>query len=321
MVSFQLWRWSLAGLCASLLALASLQSPASATFGFGETYRLPADEVVPKDLYVIANDVVVEGTVEGDLAVIGRRVLVTGTVKGNTNVLAARIELAGEMSGFIRTIGAAQITPPAASPGSASQGGILAARYLPAGIVAQEAPQPQAASGQSPWLTAALVVIGFALLSAVLLWLAPQALHGPARRLEGRPWLTALIGLLTAQFFLLIPLGTALLAVLMTAFWSWFPAMLLVVFILTGFGLVWFLSPLITGVWLGRWVNARMGRAPESRLMPILAVVLVALLGQIPTLGTIVYLVSFVLAVGALAAPRRPAEAAAPVPVAQSVPA
>ncbi|NTU80757.1 MAG: polymer-forming cytoskeletal protein [Chloroflexales bacterium] len=320
MLATQLWRWSLVGLCASLLALAMGQSPASAAFGFGDTYRLSADQVLPKDLYVIANDIVIEGTVEGDLAVIGRRVLITGTVKGNTNVLAARIELSGYMHGFIRTIGAAQITPPADTPGPARRGTTLPTRFAPASILAQDAPPLQGAGEDLPWRTTALIALGFALLGAALLWLAPQALNGPARRLEGRPWLTALIGLLTAQFFLLIPLGTALLAALMAFFWSWFPAILLVVFIFTGFGLIWFLSPLITGVWLGRRLNAGMGRAPESRVMQVLAVVLVALLGQIPTIGIFVYLASFVLTVGALAAPRRPAELTAAVPIPQAAP-
>ncbi|NTU84894.1 MAG: hypothetical protein HGA45_36940, partial [Chloroflexales bacterium] len=86
MIAGALWRWGLVGLCAALLSLVLGQSPASAAFGFGETYRLAADQTLPKDLYVIANDIVIEGTVEGDLAVIGRRVLITGTVKGNTNV-------------------------------------------------------------------------------------------------------------------------------------------------------------------------------------------------------------------------------------------
>ena len=85
--------------------------------------------------------------------------------------------------------------------------------------------------------------------------------------------------------------------------------------------LLWFLSPLVTGVWLGRWANARLGREREARLAQILAVVLVALLGQLPTVGVVVYLVSFVLAVGALVTPGRRAETAAPAPVAPTIPA
>ncbi|NTU85519.1 MAG: polymer-forming cytoskeletal protein, partial [Chloroflexales bacterium] len=263
---------------------------------------------------------VIEGTVEGDLAVIGRRVLITGTVKGNTNVLAARIELDGQLNGLIRTIGAAQITPRATTPGSTSQGTILPARYVPAGLRAQAAPPAQGSDEEPLWMATALLALGFALLGAALLRRAPQALNEPARRLEGRPWLTALIGILTAQFFVLIPLGTALLALLMAFFWSWFPAVLLVLFIFAGFGLVWFLSPLITGVWLGRWLNARLGRAPKSLPVQLLAVVLVALLGQLPSVGVLVSLVSFVLAVGALAAPRRLAETPTAVPASQTVP-
>lgn len=321
MLAMHLWRWGLAGMVAALLALGASQSPASAAFGFGETYRLAADQALPKDLYVIANEIVIEGAVEGDLAVIGRRVLITGTIKGNTNVLAARIELNGQMDGLIRTIGAAQVTPLGTTSAPISQGATLPARYVPAGLRAQPTLPPQVAAERSPLMATALLVLGFALLGATLLWFTPKVLNEPARRLQGRPWLTALIGILTAQFFVLIPLGTALLALLMASFWSWFPAVLLVLFIVTGFGLLWFLSPLITGVWLGRWANARLGRAPESRAVQLLAIVLVALLGQLPSVGVLVYLVSFVLAVGALAAPRRPAETPAPAPAPQTAPA
>ncbi|HVG99084.1 MAG TPA: polymer-forming cytoskeletal protein, partial [Chloroflexota bacterium] len=102
----------LAVVLASLLALPPAQAPASATFGGGEVYELPAGAVVPKDLYVIASEATIDGTVEGDVAVVARRVRLTGTVKGNTNIVAARIEITGRTAGIVRTVGAAQIIPP-----------------------------------------------------------------------------------------------------------------------------------------------------------------------------------------------------------------
>ncbi len=314
MLAMQLWRWGLVGLGMVLLSLWGGQSPASAAFGFGESYVLRADQALPKDLYVIAKEIVIEGTVDGDLAVIGQRVLINGTIKGNTNVIAARIELNGTMQGLIRTIGAAQITPPEIAPTAGRPYQLLPARYTAPALPAQSIPQIAVASTSPPWQTTLMIALGFSLLTATILWLAPQSLNEPARRLEQRPWLTALTGVLTAQFFVLIPLGTAVLAALMAIFWNWFPALLLVVFIFTGFGLLWFLSPLITGIWLGRQVNLRMGRAPEQWLMQLLGVVLIALIGRVPIVGIVIYLLSFVLAVGAIATVLAPTSSKTPVP-------
>jgi hypothetical protein len=110
----------LAVLVLSILALPPAQAPASATFGWGDAYELPAGAVVPKDLYVVANEATIDGTVEGDLAVVARRVELTGTAKGNTNLVAARIEITGRPLGIVRTggtVGAAQIIPPPPLPG------------------------------------------------------------------------------------------------------------------------------------------------------------------------------------------------------------
>ncbi|HEX2517441.1 MAG TPA: hypothetical protein VH257_22250, partial [Chloroflexota bacterium] len=109
----------LAVLLLTVLALPPAQAPASATFGGGDVYELPAGSVVPKDLYVIANEATIDGTVEGDLAVVARRVWLSGTVRGNTNIVAARIEITGRTFGIVRTIGAAQIIPPSPLPAPA----------------------------------------------------------------------------------------------------------------------------------------------------------------------------------------------------------
>ena len=69
----------LAAALVSVLAMPPAQAPASATFGGGERYTLPAGAVAPKDLYVIAGEATIDGTVEGDLLVIARRVRVGGT--------------------------------------------------------------------------------------------------------------------------------------------------------------------------------------------------------------------------------------------------
>ncbi|NTU79008.1 MAG: hypothetical protein HGA45_06340 [Chloroflexales bacterium] len=304
MLTFLATRWSLAATLALLLAALVAQDPLGAAFGAADVYELPASAVLPKDLFVVANTAVIDGEVRGNLAVIARRVVVRGAVGGTTNLLAARIELQGARVGVVRTIGAAQIEPlagSAAGPGRvlpASLGRVLPASLAPQAARQDEPAQPEAQTGLG---SALLTLAGFAALAAILLALTPRSLISPAEALHERPWRTLLVGLLSVLHFMLLPLATILLALLVAYFWSWFPATLLVVFVLAGFGLLWFLSPLVTGVWAGRWLNRAFGRAPHDRLALVLGVVLVAMVAQLPALGWVVSLASFVLAVGAVA--------------------
>jgi hypothetical protein len=333
----------------SVLALPPAQAPASATFGGGESYTLPAGAVAPKDLYVIASEATIDGTVEGDLAVIARRVTLTGTVKGNTNIVAARIEITGRTAGIVRTIGATQIIPPAPpavpgaplvplpgapfpapTPGPAATApprpAATAPAANPAGLSLMSfgaVPVAGAAATAAPgggltswWQTTGQLLLGFAVLSALLLWRAPGALTRPARALSAHPWRTLLLGLLVAQFSLIVPLATGVLVLATSVFWGWFPGVLLGVGLVAGFGLLWFLSPLVTGVWLGRRVGVLLGRGADSTPLLIAGVLVLALLGQLPTIGWMVYLVSFVLALGALIASAGGRAAPAPLPAA-----
>jgi hypothetical protein len=330
----------LAVVVASFLAMPQAQAPASATFGWGDDYELPAGAVVPKDLYVVANEATIDGTVEGDVAVVARRVHLGGTVKGNTNIVAARIDITGRPLGIVRTVGAAQIIPPSPLPGQVlpTPGAPLpaptatpastAARFTtlsleaapaqaPAQVEAQVQAQPQAQPRPvvSWWQTTGQLLLGFAVVGGLLLWRAPGALLRPAGVLAAHPWRSLLIGLLAAQFSLLLPLATGALVLLMGVFWGWFPAVLLAVALAAGFGLLWYLSPLVTGVWLGRRLGPLLGRGPDSLPVLVGGVLLLVLLGQLPRFGWLVYLASFLLALGgllSLAATARPGLARAP---------
>ena len=340
----------LAVLLLTVLALPPAQAPASATFGGGDVYELPAGAVVPKDLYVIANEATIDGTVEGDLAVVARRVWLSGTVRGNTNIVAARIEITGRTMGIVRTLGAAQIVPPSPlpapgvpapgvpAPGVPAPGAPLPTpTVLPASTAttaprftslsfgaapAESQPQAQALSQTRPrpviawWQTSGQLLLGFAVLSALLLWRAPGTLLKPAGAIAAHPWRSLLVGLLAAQFSLIVPLATGALVLAMSVFWGWFPAILLAAALLAGFGLLWFLSPLVTGVWLGRRIGPLLGRGPDSLPVLVGGVLLLVMIGQIPRFGWLVYLASFLLALGGLIglAATRSAPAPAPAP-------
>jgi hypothetical protein len=129
-------------------------------------------------------------------------------------------------------------------------------------------------------------------------------------------------------------LGAAL-TFLAAIFWGFFPGGLFVlIFILGLVALLWLLSPVVTGLWvgekLGQWtglVNSGLGGELPRLLLGIAAIVLVArVLTVIPCVGDlafqVIFLLSFMLAVGSwLLARRRPPQepASLPVPIVPAV--
>jgi hypothetical protein len=167
------------------------------------------------------------------------------------------------------------------------------------------------------WRTA-LILLGFVLLGWLLLRFAPNTLLRPANTISERTGATALTGLVAALLFMFIPLASALLVFAVILFWGWFPGIAMGLFLFGLLALAWFLSPLVTGLWLGRWLASVLGRDMANTPALIAGVVLIVILGRLPFIGWLVYLLSFILAVGGLLllAFRRPAEPAAAPPAA-----
>jgi hypothetical protein len=182
--------------------------------------------------------------------------------------------------------------------------------------------QPDPANAFLSWLLrTTLVLVGFALLGWLLLRFAPTLLLKPANAIAAGPGRAGLYGLLAAVAFIFIPLASLLLVLLMILFWGWLPGIMMGLFLIGVLALLWFLSPLVTGLWLGRWFNSNLGHAAND--LPILlgGVLLLALLGRIPILGWLVYLVSFVFALGGIVLARRSGSGGALSPVTESRPA
>jgi len=150
------------------------------------------------------------------------------------------------------------------------------------------------------------LLVGFALLAWLVLRFAPNLLTRPANAIAARPVKAGLYGLLAAVLFIFIPLASVLLVLLMVLFWGWFLGLVLGLFLFGALALVWFLSPLLTGLWLGQRQSAALGRAQNNLPALLLGVLLLALLGRIPILGWLVYLVSFLFALGGLILSRPP---------------
>jgi hypothetical protein len=167
-------------------------------------------------------------------------------------------------------------------------------------------PPPSPATVFLGWLwRTVLILLGFALVGWLILRFAPKLLTQPAEALATRPVQAGLYGLLAAILFIVIPLATILLIVLMILFWGWLPGIVLGLFLIGALALIWFLSPLVTGLWLGQQLNLALGRGPDYLPILIGGILILALLGRVPILGWLVYLVSFIFALGGLLLARR----------------
>ncbi|MBI5953627.1 MAG: hypothetical protein HY865_18385 [Chloroflexi bacterium] len=94
----------------SLLALLvlALATPVQAFDGrTGENVEIKADEVIEDDVYVTANNFVLEGTVKGDLVVFGTTITINGTVDGDLIVAGQSVTINGKVTDDARIAGAA----------------------------------------------------------------------------------------------------------------------------------------------------------------------------------------------------------------------
>lgn len=163
-------------------------------------------------------------------------------------------------------------------------------------------PDPSPVSKIGGWvIRTALVLLGFALAGWLLLRFAPRTLTRPASAIAARPGRAALYGLLLAIGFIFLPLISALLVFLMVLFWGWFPGIVMFLFLFGTLALLWFLSPLVTGLWLGKQISTSMGRGDGLLAALLIGALLIAFIGGIPFIGWIAYLVSFIFALGGLA--------------------
>jgi len=110
----------------SLLALLTLTfaTPALAFDGRnGDKVVIKAGEVIEDDLYVTANEFVLDGTVKGDLTVFARTITINGTVEGDLLAMGQVVVVNGTVTDDARIAGAALQVGKDASIGSDLLGG------------------------------------------------------------------------------------------------------------------------------------------------------------------------------------------------------
>lgn len=110
---------------AALLVLTFI-TPAQAFDGRGgDRVGIGSDEVVNDDLYVSAQEFVLDGTVNGDVIAFGQTVTINGTVDGDLMAAAQTVVVNGEVTGSIRMAGSILFVGEEASIG----GDIVSAGY------------------------------------------------------------------------------------------------------------------------------------------------------------------------------------------------
>jgi len=264
-------------------------------------------------------------TVGGDGVIAGGGGRMGGSIVGDLMAAVGTLELAGRVGGNAEL----QVGSLRVDEGS-SVAGVL--RYtspdelsIPAGVsgnVQYEAPQAETKQETSVvaqivgWIVrTALILVGFALLGWLLLRYAPDLLRTPVAAIEAKPLDAGLYGLLAGALFLFVPILSGLLVVLLWIIWGTFPALVMAFFLLGALALIWLFSPLITGLWLGQRVVAQTGRETTAIITLLVGVLLIVVIGRIPIVGGLVYLVSFALALGGVLRSRWAGQLAESVPV------
>lgn len=240
----------------------------------------------------------IDGQIDGDLWAAMGSLELLGQVEGDAEmqVGSLRVDESSRVAGTLRYTSPDETAIPDAVSGEI--------RY--------DAPDPEPSQQVSfiaravGWLVrTVLILAGFALLGWLLLRYAPGALTGPVQAIQEQPVESGLYGLLAAVLLIFIPIVSILLVVLVWLFWGGFPAIVTGFFLLGGLALVWFFSPLITGLWLGQRIVERAGQETTLMVALLVGVLLLVIVGRIPILGWLAYLLSFALALGGVIRSRR----------------
>ena len=266
--------------------------------------QLTSNATVGGDAYVVGGQGNIVGAIEGDLFTGMGTVVLGGQVNGDADLNAQNITVqkSSRVGGVLRYQSSNNVPIPA---------GVASAVQQVQPPVAEVAPQPNPVWTFLSWLwRTILLVIGLALLAWVWVRVAPNLLFSTTYAIEARPVEVGIYGIVVAA---LIPLITAALVILAGLFWGWFVALATFAFLFGAIVLLWFFSPLLTGLWVGRKVAERTDRITgtlTTLLVGALLIVLVArLFSVIPFVGVliaaVIYLFSFALALGGMWVSRR----------------
>ena len=337
-------------------------------FRSGREVVVAQGETVSGDLYASGGSVRIDGSVEGDLVATGGEVEVTGDVGGDLIAGAGSVDISGRVDGDVRAgagqvtvsgsvgedllVGAGQLSISSAGTvgedlvfgtgrttlDGAVEGDVLGStgNYVRHGTVGGSEDVTISRRGRAApsagdrVLDAIRRFVSLLVVGALLLWLAPWSVEGPAAMLRRRPWSSlgfgalAIVGAVVAVFaiilamilllFLFGVLGLGDLAAL-TVF-TGVGGLVLLFFLL--YVVVAFLAHLAVAVVIGRLVFARDGRGQRWGALA-LGVLVVVVLSSIPVVGGWLGFLIVLFGLGAIvtavgSARRRTPPAPAPLP-------
>ncbi len=279
-----------------------------AAFGGGDaTTQLPFDTGPAMSGLALTTD----GQVGGSLLLFGGAADLLGRVQGDVQVAVGVLTLAGKVAGDVQAqVGELRIADNARVAGALAY---TAEREMPIPpgsvegrvrftLAEPESGQPdQQGDGFLGGLVAlGLRLIGFTLLALLLLRFVPDSIGKPAEALAARPLNAVLYGLVVAVSFVLIPIATLVIAGLLGVFMGGLAGVMAAILVFALFTLIWILSPLVTGLWLGQRLNTITGREQGDLVGLIGGILLLATLSAIPLAGWVIALASFLLALGGL---------------------
>jgi cytoskeletal protein CcmA (bactofilin family) len=122
-ISYLLHRGFMLVAVALVVALLGAAPAYAADRRSGDRVVIGANEVIPDDLYIAANTIIVDGTIQGDLLAVGASVTINGTVEGDVMAAAQAVVINGGVRDDVRVGGMAIQFGPQAQIGDDVLGG------------------------------------------------------------------------------------------------------------------------------------------------------------------------------------------------------
>lgn len=265
----------------------SYGSPAAATPA-PAGITLTGEGSVGGDMVAFIGALDLAGAVEGDLHAAGEQVVISGgTVAGNA-----------ELKGLDVTVTERSRVNGALTVWSQNEASIAEGVSDDVTVHPPEKPVAPMFNYVHWAIRTVLRVFGFVVLAWLLLAYAPRVLSVPAEAIAESPLATAVLGLVIAIPFTVVPLATIILLIATGAVYGLGPALALLLLILGFFFVLWFVSPLITGVWVARSLHRY--DAGSQIGATVLVVAVIVLLARLPFIGFAVSALSFLFAFGGL---------------------
>jgi hypothetical protein len=254
--------------------------------------RIASATDIGGDLYVVGGLGTLNGVVGGDLSARMGTMTLGARVTGDANIYTEDLRI-GDSAAVAGQL--VYSTPERIAGVNAVAGNVTYQQPAP------DETEPHLIVRILGWLLRTiLILMGFAVLGWLLLRFAPAALTRPATAINAQPVETGLYGLVAALLFIFIPILSAVIVIVTWLFWGWFTALIMFTFLFGTLALFWFFSPLITGLWLGRRIMERSDSSASLAMALLVGLILIVVFGRLPLLGWVVYLISFVFAMGGL---------------------